>query len=75
MVYEIFDKPTTMAEIIDNTFTCEFCNCKFKVNRNRIETHESYSAVGYYHYDIFKRIKCPICGETVKEKKVGYRRI
>lgn len=60
-----------MADILDNTMVCSFCNCKFKVEKDDVETIKVHSSVGYYHYDVFKRIKCPICGENAMMKKIG----
>lgn len=60
-----------MAEILENTMVCSFCNCKFKVEKNDVETIRVYSSAGYYHYNVFKRIKCPICGENAMIKKIG----
>lgn len=57
-----------MAEIIDNTLTCPFCKCKFKVDKDDVKIVKEWSSVGYYHYDVYKKITCPICGETAVEK-------
>lgn len=55
--------------IIDNTLTCDFCNCKFKVTKENIEIVQEFSSVGYYHKNIYKIISCPICNEIVRKRK------
>ena len=57
-----------MAKIIDNTLTCPFCNCKFEVEKDDVKIIKEYSAVGYYHYNVYKIIKCPVCDENAVEK-------
>lgn len=57
--------------IIDNTLTCDFCGCKFKVTKENIEIIQEFSSVGYYHKDVYKIIKCPICGEVVRKRKIA----
>lgn len=57
--------------IIDNTLTCDFCNCKFKVTQESIDTVREFSSVGYYHKNIYKIIKCPICDEVVRKRKIA----
>jgi rubrerythrin len=57
-----------MAKIIESVLTCPFCNCKFIVEKDEIQIIKVYSAVGYDHHDVFKILKCPLCGENVKEK-------
>lgn len=58
-----------MAEIIDNTLTCSFCHCKFKIGSEDINVIKEELYKG--HYMILKRIYCPLCGEMVAEKVSG----
>ena len=57
--------------IIDNTLTCDFCNCTFKVTKENIDIVHEFSSVGYYHKNIYKVIECPICGEIVRKRKIA----
>jgi len=57
--------------IVDNTLTCDFCNCKFKVTPESVDTVQEFSSVGYYHKNIYKIIKCPICDEVVRKRKIA----
>ena len=59
----------SINNIIDNTLTCDFCNCKFEITKENIEISKVFSSVGYYHNDIYKIIRCPICNEIVKKRK------
>lgn len=59
----------SINNIIDNTLTCDFCNCKFEVTKENIEITHEFSSVGYYHKNIYKIIRCPICNEIVKQRK------
>ena len=61
----------SINNIIDNTLTCDFCNCKFEITKENIEITKEFSSVGYYHKYIYKMIRCPICNEIVKKRKIA----
>ena len=42
-----------------------------KVTKENIEIVHEFSSVGYYHKDIYKIIKCPICDEVVRKRKIA----
>ena len=63
-----------MAEIIDSTLTCPFCNCKFKITSEDIKIAKEYAGMNVFgeHYIVNKQIECPVCKELVVRKIIGY---